>query len=180
VKAGKPMTIEWDPKKVDALVLRIHVVVTDKISAFQSTDLFPYNISIPHEDVEFEFGKADIRPEEEPKMVKALAEIDKAIARYGTAVKLQGVEIRLFVGGHTDTKGSPAANQGLSERRALAIARWFAGKGVKVGVYARGFGESDLKVDTPDETEEQKNRRVEYDVGVNGPTGSASGWTKVK
>ena len=113
-------------------------------------------------------------------MTAAIAEIEKASARYGTAIKVQGVQIRLFVGGHTDTKGSPAANQALSERRALAIGKWFAAHGVKVGVYARGFGESDLKVDTPDETEEQKNRRVEYDVGVHGPTGSLGGWTKVK
>jgi outer membrane protein OmpA-like peptidoglycan-associated protein len=46
-------------------------------------------------------------------------------------------------------------------------------------VYARGFGEDVLKVPTPDETEQQQNRRVEYDVGVNGPTGGTGGWTRI-
>ena len=49
-----------------------------------------------------------------------------------------------------------------------------------VAVYARGFGENMLKVETPDETDNEANRRVEYDVGVNGPTGSLSGWTRIK
>ena len=178
VKAGTPMRVEWLPKK-DGLVLRLHVVVHDTAGAFQSSDAFPYTISIPHEEVEFEFGKADIRPTEEPKLVKAVSEIERAVKLYSDAVKVEGVQIRLFVHGHTDTVGSPGANQALSERRARAIAQWFAKKGVKVGVYARGFGESALKVETPDETENQQNRRVDYDVAVNPPAGSLSAWSRV-
>jgi outer membrane protein OmpA-like peptidoglycan-associated protein len=177
VKAGTPMRVEWLPKK-QGLVLRIHVVVHDTAGAFQTSDAFPYTISIPHEEVEFEFGKADIRPSEEPKLQKAVAEIERAVELYGEAVKVEGVQIRLFVHGHTDTVGSPGTNQALSERRAAAIARWFKNHGVKVSVHARGFGESALKVQTPDETEEQKNRRVDYDVAVNPPTGSLGAWTR--
>ncbi len=178
-KAGTPMTVTWDPKN-DGLILRAHIDVTDTNTAVQGTDLFPYNIAIPHDDVEFEFGKADVRVSEEPKMQAALGEVKKAVERYGTAVKVQGVQIRLFVGGHTDTVGSPSANMALSQRRALAIAKWFADHNIEVGVYARGFGESVLKVQTPDETDNQSNRRVDYDVGTDGPTRSLTGWTRVK
>jgi outer membrane protein OmpA-like peptidoglycan-associated protein len=178
VKAGTPMRVEWLPKK-DGLVLRIHVVVHDTAGAFQSSDSFPYTISIPHEEVEFEFGKADVRATEEPKLVKAVTEIERATKLYADAVKVEGVQIRLFVHGHTDTVGSPGANQALSERRARAIASWFAKRGVKVTIYARGFGESALKVDTPDETENQQNRRVDYDVAVNPPAGSLGAWARV-
>jgi hypothetical protein len=34
-------------------------------------------------------------------------------------------------------------------------------------------------VPTPDETDEEQNRRVDYDIGVNSPTGSLAGWTRL-
>ncbi len=178
-KAGTPLTVSWTPL-ADGPVLRIHTVITDTSTATQSSDSFPYNISIPHEEVEFETGKADVRASEEPKLNKALPELETAIKRYSTAVKVTGASIKLFVSGFTDTVGSSSSNHALSERRAEAIARWFANKGVKVAIYARGFGEDLLKVDTPDETDEQKNRRADYDVGVDGPTGSLSAWTRIR
>ena len=64
--------------------------------------------------------------------------------------------------------------------RALAIATWFKQHGVVVVVYARGFGEDRLKVETPDHTDQEQNRRAEYEVGVDSPTLSLAGWTLVK
>src|SRR5262249_39306352 len=44
---------------------------------------------------------------------------------------------------HTDSDGAPAANQALSERRALAVARWLIASGVSCGrLIAVGFGGS--------------------------------------
>lgn len=177
-KPGTPMTVEWIPKKPGD-VLRIHVVVTDPATAFQTSDLFPYKITIPHEDVEFETGKADVRDSEEAKLVAAMGEVEKAVKRFADALKADDATIRLFVTGHTDTVGPAAANRALSDRRAQAIAKWFARRGVKVPVYARGMGEDDLKVETPDETGEQKNRRVDYDVGAGPKNAGLSGWTRV-
>jgi outer membrane protein OmpA-like peptidoglycan-associated protein len=177
-KAGTALSVKWTPL-ADGPVLRVHAVLHDTSGATQSVDSFPYNIAIPHEEVEFETGKADIRPSEEPKLTAALVELDKAVKRYTAAIKVEGATIRLFVAGHTDTVGPSSSNRALSDRRAQAIAQWFKKKGVAVPIYARGFGEDILRVDTPDETDEQKNRRVDYDVGVNGPTGSIAGWTRV-
>jgi outer membrane protein OmpA-like peptidoglycan-associated protein len=178
VKAGTPMKVEWSPRTAGD-VLRIHVIVHDPATAFQTSDLFPYAIGIPHEDVEFETGKDIVRPSEEPKLRAAIDEIEKALKRFGPALQADKHALRLMVTGHTDTVGNAASNKALSDRRAQSIAKWFARAGVKVPIYARGMGEDDLKVDTPDETENQQNRRVDYDVGA-GPKGAGvSGWTRV-
>jgi outer membrane protein OmpA-like peptidoglycan-associated protein len=178
IAAGQPVVVSWVPRR-QADALRIHLVVFDENGSFQAADLFPYTISIPHEDVVFDSGKSAIRPEQEPKLQAALPEIERATRRFGPAMKAAGASVRLFVAGHTDTVGDPASNRALSQARAVAIARWFRGHGCPVAVYARGFGEDVLKVPTPDETEQQQNRRVEYDVGVNGPTGGTGGWTRI-
>jgi outer membrane protein OmpA-like peptidoglycan-associated protein len=177
-KAGTPLTVKWTPL-ADGPVLRIHAVIHDTATATQSSDSFPYNISIPHDEVVFDTNKSDIRSDQEPKLSAALPEMEKAIKRYGEAIKVTGASIKLFVSGFTDTVGSSSSNRALSDRRAQSIAQWFKKKGVPVSIYARGFGEDILKVQTPDETAEEKNRRADYDVGVNGPTGSTDGWTRV-
>jgi outer membrane protein OmpA-like peptidoglycan-associated protein len=178
IPAGQLVPVSWIPRK-KADVLRLHVVVYDEIGSFQSVDLFPYSISIPHEDVVFDSGKSVLRADQEPKLQAALPEIDKATKRFGPAMKAAGASVKLFVAGHTDTVGDAGGNRALSQARALAIARWFRGHGCPVAVYARGFGEDLLKVPTPDNTDEERNRRADYDVGVNGPTGGTSGWARV-
>jgi outer membrane protein OmpA-like peptidoglycan-associated protein len=178
VPPGQLVPVRWIPRR-KADVLRLHLVVYDEIGSFQSVDLFPYSISIPHEDVVFDSGKSIIRPEQEPRLRAALPEIEKATRRFGPAMKAAGATVKLFVAGHTDTVGDAGTNRVLSQARALAIARWFRAHGCPVAVYARGFGEDILKVPTSDDTAEERNRRAEYDVGVNGPTGGTAGWTRV-
>ena len=178
VKAGTPMTVEWNPKTA-AQPIVIHVEVHDPKTATQGTDLFPWRLEIPHDDVEFESGKSDIRAQEEPKLVTALAELERAIKRYSAAIKLEGVAVKVFVLGHTDTVGSADYNRALSDRRARAIAGWFKKRGVTVPIYARGFGEDMPKVETPDNTPEPQNRRAEYDVSVEFPSGGSAGWTRL-
>jgi outer membrane protein OmpA-like peptidoglycan-associated protein len=69
---------------------------------------------------------------------------------------------RIEVNGHTDTSGSARYNQGLSERRAAAVAAELVRLGVPRGeIVTRGFGQSQLLVPTPDNVREPQNRRVE-------------------
>jgi outer membrane protein OmpA-like peptidoglycan-associated protein len=64
---------------------------------------------------------------------------------------------------HTDTSGTPAGNQALSDKRAAAVAAYLAGHGVaKARIASRGLGESEPLYnpdDTP--TKQAANRRVE-------------------
>jgi outer membrane protein OmpA-like peptidoglycan-associated protein len=67
--------------------------------------------------------------------------------------------------GHTDTKGKQAYNAGLSLERAEAVRERLIARGIGGDmVSAIGRGELDLLVDTPDETAEPANRRVEITV----------------
>ena len=68
--------------------------------------------------------------------------------------------------GFTDTTGSDALNQRLSEQRAQAVADYLAARGVARSRFAtRGFGESydQLRVKTADGVNEPLNRRVDQD-----------------
>ncbi|BDG72876.1 OmpA family protein [Roseomonas fluvialis] len=83
------------------------------------------------------------------------------IAEAAQAARTQRVT-RIEVTGHTDTSGSPVYNQGLSVRRANAVAAELVRLGIpRNEITARGVGESQLLVPTPDNTREPQNRRVE-------------------
>ena len=68
--------------------------------------------------------------------------------------------------GHTDSTGSDAYNQTLSENRARSVANYLAGRGVQqVRMATRGFGESQLAVNPErSEADRQANRRVEIRI----------------
>jgi outer membrane autotransporter protein len=69
---------------------------------------------------------------------------------------------RITVNGYTDTSGSPSYNQGLSVRRARAVAEELVRDGVPSSVIAiHGFGETHLLVPTGPGVREAQNRRVE-------------------
>lgn len=72
---------------------------------------------------------------------------------------------RISVRGHTDTSGSDAYNQALSERREQAVANELIRQGVPAGALTtEAVGESDPAVQTGDGVKEAANRRVEIAV----------------
>lgn len=109
---------------------------------------------VVRETIQFEHGKADIDPRS-TDLLDAVAEIMNTTS----ALTLLTVE------GHTDTTGEPAANQPLSEARALAVQRYLEGRGVAPErLEAKGFG-AERPVDTNDTEEGRaRNRRVEFKV----------------
>ncbi|HEX8366721.1 MAG TPA: OmpA family protein [Allosphingosinicella sp.] len=68
--------------------------------------------------------------------------------------------------GHTDSTGSDAYNQGLSERRAQSVASYLTARGVQpVRIATRGYGESQLLANPErSEADRQANRRVEIRI----------------
>ena len=68
----------------------------------------------------------------------------------------------IAVNGYTDTSGSPTYNQGLSVRRANAVAAQLVADGVPSSeITAQGFGDTDLLVATGPGVREPQNRRVQ-------------------
>lgn len=75
----------------------------------------------------------------------------------------------IVVAGHTDSVGSNAYNQRLSERRASAVANYLEDLGVRGSrLDAVGYGESRPKSSNETSSGRQRNRRVELYVRANG------------
>ncbi len=168
--------VEWQQAPGEALKLQI--TAWDEHDLPGRLELSPWRYAIPHEDVVFETGQAEILPAEEPKLEHAWGELQGVLARYGDVV-----EVQLYVAGYTDTVGDKASNRTLSTRRAQAIARWFRDRGFEGPIHYQGFGEGVLAVATPDETDEAANRRAIYLLAADepgpGPELPRSDWSKL-
>ena len=91
-------------------------------------------------------------------------EAERALAPLGRALSSQELAgYRFRIEGHTDTVGTAAANQALSERRAAAVRDYLIAKfGVSPDrLVAVGMGQTQLLVPTPDGTPNARNRRVQ-------------------
>jgi outer membrane protein OmpA-like peptidoglycan-associated protein len=103
------------------------------------------------ENIFFEFNKTDLLP-------ASYTELNKVV-QFMLEEDIQLIEIS----GHTDSDGTDAYNQKLSEGRAAAVVNYLASQGIKKErMQAVGYGES-RPVDTNQtETGRAQNRRVEF------------------
>ncbi|MGZ8997474.1 MAG: OmpA family protein [Allosphingosinicella sp.] len=104
--------------------------------------------------ITFGYDRADIQPRFRP----VLDEIAETLGNYPST--------SIDVHGHTDSTGTDAYNQTLSERRAESVASYLIGRGVQsVRIATLGHGESDLLANPErSEADRQANRRVELRV----------------
>jgi outer membrane protein OmpA-like peptidoglycan-associated protein len=103
--------------------------------------------------VHFDTGSAELTP----TATRVLDNLGRAL----NDPKLSGYRFRIE--GHTDTVGTPQINQVLSERRAKAVVDYLASN-YHVDpnrIDAVGMGENGLLIQTPAQTPEPKNRRVQ-------------------
>ena len=104
-------------------------------------------------DVTFATGSTTITP----SFQATLNEVAESLTKYPNSL--------IDVYGHTDTVGSTASNQTLSEERARAVTNYLTSRGVASNrIRWQGFGETQLKVATADNVNEPRNRRVEIKV----------------
>ncbi len=74
-------------------------------------------------------------------------------------------DIRIEIGGHTDSDGSKKRNLKLSTKRAEAVKRYMVKKGIKESrLVSVGYGESFPLVPNNSRKNKQKNRRVEFKI----------------
>jgi outer membrane protein OmpA-like peptidoglycan-associated protein len=160
--AGTPLEVTWP--QAEGRVLSISIRAYDTSDFYTGVQLFPWQVDIPHEEVGFGTGSADVPAAERRKLDHSHKLISNAVAKYGRFASL-----RLYVVGHTDTVGATDANRELSLRRARSIAAYFRQRGLKLPIFYEGFGEQAPSVSTPDETDEAGNRRAEYIIAVDDP-----------
>ena len=103
--------------------------------------------------ITFAFDRFDIQPQFRP----TLDRIAEVLHDYPQTM--------IDVYGHTDSVGSDAYNQTLSENRAAAVARYLEGRRIaSVRIATRGFGESQPIADNGTEAGRAANRRVEMRI----------------
>jgi OOP family OmpA-OmpF porin len=106
-------------------------------------------------DINFETGKADLPADAAPTLDVVGAVLSK------------WPEIKIEIGGHTDSRGSAAYNQELSQRRAAAVRDYLLGHFSQLQadqLTVRGYGESKPLVPNTNALNLAKNRRVECKV----------------
>lgn len=161
--AGTALLVGWSPSSPEA-VSRIEVWGHDTAGYYVGVAITPWNVKIPHEEVNFETNSDAIRQSEVPKLEASLQKVKEALSKH----KDLG-NISLFIAGHTDSVGSAEHNLGLSRRRARSIAAWFRGQGLRIPIAYEGLGEASLLVKTADEVNEARNRRVDYILAIEPP-----------
>jgi hypothetical protein len=109
--------------------------------------------------IHFAFDKSDIKPSSYPVIDEIIRTIQ---SKEVVAVRVEG---------HTDSYGSDAYNQKLSERRANAVMNYLTSHGIpSEKVSAVGMGESRPIADNATKEGRAQNRRVEFHLQI--PEGS--------
>jgi OOP family OmpA-OmpF porin len=71
-------------------------------------------------------------------------------------------DVKIEVGGYTDSTGSPATNQKLSQKRAEAVRDYLIGQGIDAArLTAKGYGPTQPIADNTTSDGRARNRRVE-------------------
>ncbi|MEY5097927.1 MAG: hypothetical protein RJA36_646 [Pseudomonadota bacterium] len=104
-------------------------------------------------DAFFDFDKSVLKKE-------GKAKLDDLVS------KVKGINLEVIIAvGHTDSVGTDAYNQKLSERRAEAVKAYLVSKGIdKNRVYTEGKGEKQPVASNKTKDGRAKNRRVEIEV----------------
>jgi OOP family OmpA-OmpF porin len=105
------------------------------------------------EDVSFEFNSA-----------RLTASARRTLDRVAAGLRGQP-DMRVAIGGHTDSIGSDSYNDRLSRERAASVLNFLANLGVKSSrMEANGYGESRPVADNDSDEGRARNRRVEFTV----------------
>jgi outer membrane protein OmpA-like peptidoglycan-associated protein len=107
------------------------------------------------QDINFDTGKATIKPES----FKVLDDVGNILVRWP--------QLRIEIGGHTDSRGSDVTNQKLSEGRARAVLDYLTKKFPELNpnqFTTAGYGELQPIASNRSQLGMAKNRRVEFKV----------------
>jgi outer membrane protein OmpA-like peptidoglycan-associated protein len=101
--------------------------------------------------IRFDTASAKIKPESYPILDRNVATLNET-------------ERGIIIVGHTDSQGSDAYNQKLSEQRAESVKNYFISQGIQASrISSRGMGESSPVADNATKDGRAMNRRIEVE-----------------
>lgn len=107
-------------------------------------------------DVRFEYDKSDLT-------AAAKTNLDKLVPVFN-----EYPDTDIIVVGFTDSKGSDAYNQTLSEKRSASVVSYLKSKGIKASrLSSSGQGEASPRGDNNTDAGRAQNRRVEFGITAN-------------
>lgn len=132
---------------------RLRQQLRDQLNVILETRETARGLIVNLSDVLFDFNKADLKPGAREKLSRIAGIIQSHPG------------LKMSIEGHTDSIGSDAYNQQLSERRAASVQAYLSGQGVaREIVGTAGFGESKPVASNDNAAGRQQNRRVELVV----------------
>ncbi len=158
-------------------IVRIDLKATSSSGAWSSYSLLPWKVEIPHQDVFFESASSRVPEGEKEKIVKAKNEIQRTLKRNAQALQLDGLHFSLWIVGHTDRVGTTQNNLKLSKARASALGQGLRDAGLRLPIHVCGVGEGQPRVQTRDEVGEARNRRADYILSSEQPSGFPECWS---
>ena len=85
---------------------------------------------------------------------------------------MEGNQLKLEIGGHTDSRGATDMNQGLSQERADAVLNSLIARGIDgSSLIAAGYGEANPIADNETGEGRAKNRRITFEWNEPGTEG---------
>ncbi len=132
---------------------RLRARLLQQLNSILPTRDTPRGLVINMSDVLFESGKFALRPLARERLAKV------------SGIMLAYPELHLVAEGHTDSIGSEAYNQQLSEKRANSVREYLMGQGIPAeSLESRGFGKTQPVASNDTAAGRQQNRRVELIV----------------
>jgi outer membrane protein OmpA-like peptidoglycan-associated protein len=129
------------------------VVVEKDRAAIQNFELLKKGGKITLRGINFDTGKATIKPESFPILNQA-AELLK-----------KNPKVRVEIQGHTDSVGSDSYNLRLSEARANSVYQYLLSQGIEPArLTARGYGETMPIADNRTRDGRALNRRIDFQI----------------
>jgi len=148
--AARLQTQAAEASKQDALAARAETESAQQQLAALQAKQTERGMVLTLGDVLFDTGAATLKP--------GAASVLDRVAQF----LQKNPETKVLIEGHTDSRGSDDYNQGLSERRSLAVSTALQTRGVEAGrVQAVGRGEALPVASNDSDAGRQQNRRVE-------------------
>jgi len=156
IPAGKDYSVTATAKGYSFHSERFNVAQTQPYQVIEKNILLDPAIVgavFPINNIFFDFDRATLRPESRNELANAI--------RFLAA----NPNLRIEIGGHTDSKGSDNYNLRLSERRAKAVYDYLVQNGVEPSrMQAYGYGERMPAASNSTDEGRQLNRRIEFKI----------------
>nr|HPO56060.1 OmpA family protein [Ignavibacteriaceae bacterium] len=124
--------------------------ITENIVLVSIEEMKARELSVRINNIFFDFNKFELKQE-------SFTELN----RLGKILKES--DLKVEIGGHTDSRGSDKANLELSKKRAQSVVDYLVSVGVKKeNLIAKGYGETKPVSVTDTEEGYAQNRRVEF------------------